>query len=64
MACPGLRDTTDRTVRPLPMCQTCHHWQEQTGPVVVHHAIVDMRSGGALLDCGRRLPAEPLPEAA
>ncbi len=28
LPCPGVRDPLDSTVRPLPMCQECMHWQQ------------------------------------
>ena len=62
MACPGLRDSTAETVRPLPMCQTCAHWQEPTGAFIRPYPIVELRYGVALLSCSRRVPAEPLAE--
>jgi hypothetical protein len=58
--CPGLRDET-ATVRPLPMCTECAHWQEHTGAVIRPHVVIVIRDGGQVLTCSRRVVAEPLP---
>lgn len=63
MACQGLRDSTADTVRPLPMCQTCAHWQQETGAVIRPHVVCFMRDGGMVLDCTRRVAVAAEPEA-
>jgi hypothetical protein len=63
MACTGLRDSTADTVRPLPMCVACQHWQRQSGAPIRPHVVCFMRDGGMVIDCSRRIAAEPLPEA-
>lgn len=60
MSCPGIRDET-ASVRPLPMCQLCQHWQSNTAVVVRPHAVIVHRDGLQVLTCSRRVPAKPLP---
>ena len=60
MSCPGTRDET-ASVRPLPMCQQCKHWQADTGPVISPHAVIVRRDGQQVLTCSRRVAAKPLP---
>lgn len=60
MSCAGIRDET-ASVRPLPMCQECQHWQGQGAIVIRPHAVIVHRDGLQVLTCSRRVPAKPLP---
>ena len=58
--CAGIRDET-ASVRPLPMCCECQHWQSNTSVVIRPHAVIVHRDGLQVLTCSRRIPAKPLP---
>lgn len=60
MSCAGIRDETE-SVRPLPMCQECKHWQSNPGIAIRPHAVIVHRDGLQVLTCSRRVPAKPLP---
>jgi len=58
--CNGLRDAT-QSVRPLPMCQDCKHWQQMGDVVIRPLAQIEQRDGQMVLICGRRVAAKPQP---